>query len=62
MSDNGSTDNTADWLSVYHPSVRVIRTTAPVSFARAVNAGILAARFTRTLLLNNDMIVQPHDF
>lgn len=65
VSDNGSTDGTGEWLDRhYRPAlnqvpVRVIGNTAPLSFARAVNAGILAARFSRTLLLNNDMVVQP---
>lgn len=59
VSDNGSTDETAEWLAVEYPEVRVIRNAAPLSFARAVNAGILASRFKRILLLNNDMIVQP---
>lgn len=59
VSDNGSTDGTAEWLVQQYPGIRVIRTAAPLSFARAVNLGIQAARFTRTLLLNNDMIVEP---
>jgi GT2 family glycosyltransferase/glycosyltransferase involved in cell wall biosynthesis len=59
VSDNGSTDGTAEWLAEKHPSIRVVCSTDPLSFARAVNAGIRAVRFERTLLLNNDMIVQP---
>ena len=59
VSDNGSTDGTADWLAEEYPEVRVIRTETPLSFARAVNLGIRASGFTRTLLLNNDMLVEP---
>jgi GT2 family glycosyltransferase/glycosyltransferase involved in cell wall biosynthesis len=59
VSDNGSTDEITEWLAREYPAVRVIRSTEPLSFAKAVNAGIIAARFNRTLLLNNDMIVQP---
>jgi GT2 family glycosyltransferase/glycosyltransferase involved in cell wall biosynthesis len=59
VSDNGSTDETGEWLALHCPQVRVISSATPLSFARAVNAGILAARFKRTLLLNNDMAVQP---
>jgi GT2 family glycosyltransferase/glycosyltransferase involved in cell wall biosynthesis len=59
VSDNGSTDDTTDWLARDYPAVRVIRSTAPLSFSRAVNAGIVAAGFHRTLLLNNDMVVRP---
>ena len=57
--DNGSSDGTADWLAREHPSVRVIQSESPLSFARAVNAGIREARHRRVLLLNNDMIVEP---
>ena len=57
--DNGSSDGTASWLAERHPDVRVIISPTPLSFARAVNAGIRAARFSHVLLLNNDMIVEP---
>jgi len=59
VSDNGSTDETAEWLAGEYPAVRVIRSASPLSFSKAVNAGIAAAGFHRTLLLNNDMAVQP---
>jgi hypothetical protein len=58
VSDNGSNDGTGDWLGTNYPQVRVVTNTEPLSFARAVNAGIVAARFKRILLLNNDMIAQ----
>jgi GT2 family glycosyltransferase/glycosyltransferase involved in cell wall biosynthesis len=57
--DNGSSDGTVEWLARDYPAVRAIHTEAPLSFARAVNAGIVEARFDRTLLLNNDMVVEP---
>ncbi len=56
--DNGSRDGTAKWLDATWPTVRVIRTDAPLSFARAVNMGLEQAQFDRVLLLNNDMIVE----
>jgi GT2 family glycosyltransferase/glycosyltransferase involved in cell wall biosynthesis len=59
ISDNGSNDGTASWLGANFPTVRVIQAAAPLSFARAVNAGIVAARFNHVLLLNNDMVVEP---
>jgi GT2 family glycosyltransferase/glycosyltransferase involved in cell wall biosynthesis len=59
VSDNGSADGTAQWLAETHPTIRVMETSAPLSFARAVNAGIAASQFERILLLNNDMIVEP---
>lgn len=57
VSDNGSTDGTAAWLASTWPEIRVIQSEKPLSFAKAVNAGIRAAHFGYTLLLNNDMIV-----
>ncbi|HVV44113.1 MAG TPA: glycosyltransferase [Bryobacteraceae bacterium] len=57
--DNGSSDGTAEWLAHEYPGVRAIVSREPLSFARAVNRGIRQARMSRTLLLNNDMIVQP---
>lgn len=59
VSDNGSDDGTAEWLAAQYPWIVVKQSAAPLSFARAVNAGIKAGRFSRTLLLNNDMIVEP---
>lgn len=59
VSDNGSTDGTVEWLGREYPSVRVVRFAEALSFARAVNAGVMVSRFRRTLLLNNDMIVEP---
>lgn len=57
--DNGSTDETAAWIEREHPGIRVIRHAAPLSFAKAVNLGIQEAQYSRVLLLNNDMIVEP---
>lgn len=59
VSDNGSTDGTAEWLERNYPEIRVIRTSHPLSFARAVNLAIRTSRFSKTLLLNNDMSVEP---
>jgi GT2 family glycosyltransferase/glycosyltransferase involved in cell wall biosynthesis len=59
VSDNGSNDGTRDWLASNFPSVRIIHTPGPLSFGRAVNAGILSARCSHVLLLNNDMVVGP---
>lgn len=57
--DNGSSDGTAEWLAREYPAIVVIPDAAPLSFARAVNAGIRPARFARVCLLNNDMVVEP---
>lgn len=62
VSDNGSTDGTAAWLGSAYPAVVVVTNSAPLSFARAVNAGIAVARFSQVCLLNNDMVVEPGFF
>jgi GT2 family glycosyltransferase/glycosyltransferase involved in cell wall biosynthesis len=59
VSDNGSSDSTSEWLAESYPRIRVILTTEPLSFARAVNLGIAAARYDHVILLNNDMVVEP---
>jgi GT2 family glycosyltransferase/glycosyltransferase involved in cell wall biosynthesis len=59
--DNGSGDGTAEWLAAgeWGAAVSVIQSAQPLSFARAVNRGIAAARFSHVLMLNNDMVVEP---
>jgi GT2 family glycosyltransferase len=60
--DNGSDDGTVEWLAERYPDVRAIVSEAPLSFSRAVNLGIEAARFSRVCLLNNDMLLEPGFF
>ena len=60
--DNGSNDGTAAWLAAEYPAVRAVVSTAPLSFARAVNRGIAAARYSHVCLLNNDMVAESGFF
>lgn len=60
--DNGSDDGAADWLAREYPEIRVEVSGAPLSFARAVNRGIAAARYSHVCLLNNDMLLEPGFF
>jgi GT2 family glycosyltransferase/glycosyltransferase involved in cell wall biosynthesis len=60
--DNGSTDGSAEFLRENYPAVIVELNVEPLSFARAVNAGIRKARFSHVCLLNNDMIIEPGFF
>jgi GT2 family glycosyltransferase len=60
--DNGSDDGTAEWLARERPDVRVLVSPEPLSFARAVNRGIVEARYSRVCLLNNDMLLEPGFF
>ena len=57
--DNGSDDGTVAWLARRYPQVGTVLSRAPLSFSRAVNNGIAAARYSRVCLLNNDMLLEP---
>ncbi len=59
--DNGSNDGTADFLRRTYPGVAIESIAEPLSFARAVNAGIRRARYSHVCLLNNDMVIE-HGF
>ncbi len=52
-------DNGSDERWTPPPHVEVITSTEPLSFAAAVNRGIMAARFSHLCLLNNDMVIEP---
>ncbi len=54
VADDASTDDTQEWLSVRHPSVRLVRLEKNQGFCAAVNAGIGAASGEFIQLLNND--------
>lgn len=60
--DNGSDDGTAEWLRGEFPQVVIEESAGALSFAAAVNRGIARARFARTCLLNNDMVLEPGFF
>lgn len=62
VSDNGSTDGTAMWLAAEYPTVSLEISAEPLSFAAAVNRGIRQSYFAHTLLLNNDMVLEPGFF
>lgn len=60
--DSGSSDGSAAWLAQAFPQVLCENVPEPLSFAAAVNRGIRRARFSHTLLLNNDMVLEPAFF
>lgn len=62
VSDNGSDDETAEWLRAEYPEVLLEVNPDPLSFAEAVNRGIRRASFSHTCLLNNDMVLEPGFF
>ncbi|MFA6241625.1 MAG: glycosyltransferase family 2 protein, partial [Candidatus Hydrogenedentales bacterium] len=55
--DDGSTDDTAEFVHRHFPKVRVIRQEKNRGFCAAVNAGIRTAATEFIILLNNDMTV-----
>lgn len=57
--DNDSKDQTRAVLAMRFPSVRVIENTINLGVARARNQGLVAARGTYVLVLDDDTIMQP---
>jgi GT2 family glycosyltransferase len=60
--DNGSEDGGAGWLAREYPEITLEFYAEPLSFARAVNAGLRRARFSHICLLNNDMVIEEGFF
>jgi len=58
--DDGSTDDTCQWLAQNAPDVLVVKMSANRGFASAVNAGIQTASSPLIFLLNNDMVLAPN--
>jgi O-antigen biosynthesis protein len=54
VSDDASTDDTANWLSDAYPDVRHVRLEQNAGFCGAANAGIAASTGSFIQLLNND--------
>ena len=57
--DNGSNDNSLEWLAVNHPGVRVLAMGANLGFGAANQRGIEAASSEYVALLNTDTMVEP---
>ncbi|HXA66079.1 MAG TPA: glycosyltransferase [Bryobacteraceae bacterium] len=55
--DNGSDDETANFLRSWYHTVVLVESREPWSFARAVNAGIQKSSYSHLCLLNNDMAI-----
>jgi GT2 family glycosyltransferase/glycosyltransferase involved in cell wall biosynthesis len=55
--DNGSDDETNDFLRSWYHTVVLVESREPLSFARAVNAGIRKSSYSHVCLLNNDMAI-----
>ncbi len=58
--DNGSSDNSLDYLRSSHPDVEILALHQNSGFSAAVNRGIEAGRREWVLLLNNDIEMAPN--
>lgn len=57
--DNGSTDDSVNFIRYRFPWVRVVQLEENTGFSNAVNVGIKLAETPYVLLLNNDTVVEP---
>ena len=55
--DNGSRDDSVDWLRRNHPEVKIVVLKENMGFGEGNNRGVEAAGHDVVVLLNNDMIV-----
>ena len=55
--DNGSTDNSVNWIQGTHPEVQVIQLEENLGFAGGYNAGLAQIEATHFILLNSDVRV-----
>ncbi|MBK8497927.1 MAG: glycosyltransferase family 2 protein [Flavobacteriales bacterium] len=59
VADNGSSDDSLEWLAVHHPSVRCIALGSNHGFAGGYNRALGQVKAERFLLLNSDVEVTP---
>jgi hypothetical protein len=59
VSDNGSVDDSTEFIRKHYPTVRVVENQQNLGFARGNNAGICVSRGEYVLILNPDTII--HD-
>lgn len=57
--NNGSTDDSADFLKKNYPTVKVIEVKKNIGYAGGTNLGVQKAKGEYVLLLNNDTTVTP---
>ncbi len=56
--DDASTDTSVEFMTVNFPQIKLVRLPHNVGFARAVNAGVAAAKGDIVVLFNNDVSPQ----
>ncbi|MCU1241309.1 MAG: glycosyltransferase family 2 protein [Candidatus Acidoferrum typicum] len=62
ISDNGSVDDSIEFVRKHYPQVRVVENQQNLGFARGNNAGIRASRGEYVLILNPDTIIHDGAF
>jgi GT2 family glycosyltransferase len=59
VADNGSTDDSLEWLSIHHPSVVQLRSPVNEGFAKGYNTALKQVQADYYVLLNSDVQVTP---
>jgi GT2 family glycosyltransferase len=62
ISDNGSVDDSTEFVRKHYPQVRIVENQQNLGFARGNNAGIRASRGEYVLILNPDTIIHDGAF
>lgn len=57
VADNGSTDDSVEWVKAHHPEVKVLSFSENYGFAEGYNKAIKQAQYKYTILLNSDVEV-----
>lgn len=59
IADNGSTDNSVNWIQGNYPDLRILKFDKNYGFAEGYNKAIEMTRYPYTILLNSDVEVTP---
>lgn len=59
VADNGSSDDSVEWIRKNHPEVKVLGFSKNLGFAEGYNRAIAETGYEYTLLLNSDVEVSP---
>ena len=57
VADNGSTDDSVEWVKAHHPEVKVLSFSENYGFAEGYNKAIMQTQYIYTILLNSDVEV-----
>lgn len=57
VADNGSTDESVEWVKTHHPEVKVLSFSENYGFAEGYNKAIKQTQYKYTILLNSDVEV-----